>query len=601
MLFKYREAFSLRDEIGTCPNIEVEIEVTYKSPFFIRPYHLQEEDKAFIDNEMKRLCYMGILKEGFSAYSSPVMLISRKLTKDKRVVTDFRHLNMRIAKNNLAYPLVRDTFSVLGNSKCEVPSVLDLKGDFHLLRLSENSKRYCGILPYFGSSYLYQRMPIGLNITPSIWHSYINTILDCLQSRKYCEVIMDDLLLFTPSKETHMNKLEDLLKALLKNGLKISPKKCQLFKTSLQYMGNQIFIENKKVCVKPLRNRLEAIQKLQPPKTPKGCRSFAGVVNFLHMFCPELQKLLKPIYNLTRKGRPFKCGKEQQDSFEEIKCRLMKPPVLHMPNKTGRFHLYSDTSKFATGSALYQIQNGKPRLIAYVSKRLPEAAKSNSITELELCGLAINIANFCHLLKRVDFDVIVGYLALTHIIKSKMEPVTTRIKRLLELISSYSFTLYYMKGKDVVLSDFLSQQNNDDSNPNEIMPISFDMYKILENNMNNFDKYNDNFGNEKYLIQTHSQAKMSGTKLLEGHGVQNGLDPNLRPEKQHTIPKQGKSGRLQMGQGRVGSKRKKPVPINQAINPSSDVTQEIPGRTKIVTGKTDSIHSTNSVNGRLIN
>ena len=86
------------------------------------------------------------------------MLISRKLTKDKGVVTDFRHLNVRIAKNNLAYPLVKDMFFMLGNSKCKVLSVLDLKDAFHSLRLSENSKRYCAILPYFGSpSYLYQR------------------------------------------------------------------------------------------------------------------------------------------------------------------------------------------------------------------------------------------------------------------------------------------------------------------------------------------------------------------------------------------------------------------------------------------------------------
>ena len=184
------------------------------------------------------------------------------------------------------------------------------------------------------------------------------------------------------------------------------------------------------------------------------------------MFCPELQKLLKPIYDLTRKGRPFIWGKEQQDSFQEIKCTLIKLPVLHMPNKTGRFHLYSDTSKFATGSTLYQIQNGKPKLIAYMSKRLPDTATSYSITELELCGLAINIASFSHLLKRVDFDAIVDPLALTHIIKSKMEPVTTRIKRLLKLISSYSFNLYYMKGKDMILSDFLSRPDNDNSNPN---------------------------------------------------------------------------------------------------------------------------------------
>ena len=137
-----------------------------------------------IDKEMKRLCYIGILKEGFSAYFSPVMLISRRLTKDKRFVTDFRHLNVRIAKNNLVHPLVRDTFSVLGNSRCEVLSVLDLKDAFHSLRLSENSRKYCGILPYFGSSsYLYQSMPMGLNIVPSIWQLHINAILDCLQSK----------------------------------------------------------------------------------------------------------------------------------------------------------------------------------------------------------------------------------------------------------------------------------------------------------------------------------------------------------------------------------------------------------------------------------
>ena len=223
------------------------------------------------------MCYMGILKEGFSAYSSPVMLISRKLTKDKRVVTVFRHLNVRIAKNNLAYPLVMDTFSALGNSKCEVLSVLDLKDAFHSLRLSENSKKYYGILPYFGSSsYLYQRMPVGLNISPSIWQSYINVILSCLQSKKYCEVIMDDLILFTPSKESHTNKSEDILKALLENGLNISPKKCQLFKTSLQYMGNEIFIENEKVCMKPLRNRLEAKQRLQLPRHPRDVEVLQG-------------------------------------------------------------------------------------------------------------------------------------------------------------------------------------------------------------------------------------------------------------------------------------------------------------------------------------
>ena len=104
--------------------------------------------------------------------------------------------------------------------------------------------------------------------------------------------------------------------------------------------------------MKPLRKGLEAIQKLHPPTTVKGCRSFMGMVNFLSMFCPELQKVLKPIYNLTRKGRQFAWGKEQQDASEEIKYRLINCPVLHMANTTGRFHVYSDTSKFVRGSTL---------------------------------------------------------------------------------------------------------------------------------------------------------------------------------------------------------------------------------------------------------
>ena len=134
LIYEYKDAFSLRDDIGTCPNIKVEIDVMDNSPFFIRPFHIKEEDKAILDKEMRRLWYLGISKEGFSAYSSPFMVISRKVTQDKRVVTDFRHLNMRIAKHNLAYPLLKYTFTLLGGCKIEVLSVLDLKDAFHSLR-----------------------------------------------------------------------------------------------------------------------------------------------------------------------------------------------------------------------------------------------------------------------------------------------------------------------------------------------------------------------------------------------------------------------------------------------------------------------------------
>ena len=101
---------------------------------------------------------------------------------------------------------------------------------------------------------------------------------------------MDDLLLFAPSKQSHKVKLEDMLKALLENCLNISTKKCQLFRNNLQHMGNTIFIQEKRLCVRPLCNILGAIQRLKPPTTVKVCRHFVGMVNFLSIFCPDLQK-----------------------------------------------------------------------------------------------------------------------------------------------------------------------------------------------------------------------------------------------------------------------------------------------------------------------
>ena len=238
-----------------------------------------------------------------------------------------------------------------------------------------------------------------------------------------------------------------------------------------------------------------------------------------------------------------------------------------MTNCKGRFHLYSDTSKFAAGSALYQIQNRKPKLIAYASKRLPEAVRSYSITELELCSLAINIASFSHLLKRVDFDTIVDHLALTHIIKSKAEPAIPRIKRLLELISSYPFNLYYMKGKDMISSDFLSRQMHDDNNPHEIIPVSFNMYDIL------YEIYYRIEMKDQYLVQTQTQTKVAGIILPEVHGAKKVL--TIESPKPQIPAKQIDKNRPKLGQGRAGIKCKKPQPVEDT-QASSSKSSKIP-------------------------
>ena len=137
-------------------------------------------------------------------------------------------------------------------------------------------------------------------------------------------------------------------------------------------MGNEFVINKRTMTITLLRLRTEAISKIPTPKTAKQSKSFC-VVNYLSLFYPDLQTLLKPIIELTRKGRPFVWGQEQEKTFKEVKLRLTSPSVLHLPKDEGRFILYSDTSVKGTGSSLWQMQEGKARLFGYASKTLPEA------------------------------------------------------------------------------------------------------------------------------------------------------------------------------------------------------------------------------------
>ena len=156
-----------------------------------------------------------------------------------------------------------------------------------------------------------------------------------------------------------------------------------------------------------------------------------------------------------------------------MKKRLTNPPVLHLPKADGRFILYSDTSKEGTGSSLWQIQEGKPKLLRYASKTLPEACTRYSATELEMTGLLVNMNLWKNLLKHCEFDAAVDHVAVTQILKAKTEPATTRIMRLLDRLAAYSFNLYYVKGRDMIMADYLSRHRTKDSDTSELIPISF--------------------------------------------------------------------------------------------------------------------------------
>ena len=531
MIKRYKRAFSLRDEIGECPNIQLNIDVIDDSPFFVRPFPIAEKDKPIMDRQMNRLVSLGILSPNNTSHTSPVMLITRKVTQDKRPVVDFRLLNTRIRRRNTASPLMRDICNILGKSGCEVMSCVDIKDAFHSIRLNERSKEFCGILPYFGSThYRYEVLPMGLAISPAAWLMYVNILLDTFGPHKKSFIaIMDDLLIHS-SVEDHFQLIEMLLKGLCKHGLKLSPKKSQLFRRELVYMGNVFSIKDQRMTIEPIRTRIDAINSFPRPRSVRECKSFCGVVNYLSFFCKDLQKLLSPIYHLTKKDVPFRWTDIQEQNFEEIKKRLCSSPVLALPTAEGRYILYSDTSRTHTESALWQIQEGVPRLIGYASKTLPSACRNYSVTELEMTGMLINLHTWRGFTDKAEIDVAVDHKAVVQIMKAKHPPVTTRVETLLEKMLAAPFNLYYVKGKDLILADFLSRIHSDRSDPNEVIPISFV----------------DMAARHKHLVLTfngrvtRSSTKKAGLEMPPIHGSDKPLDPHRKPEHQPTLQPQPK-------------------------------------------------------------
>ena len=232
LLLHVPDVFSLRDEIGTCPFIEVHLKLKDETPFFVRPYPMREEQKKVIQKEMDRLEHLGIIHKGLTGHSSPVVLVKWKNQNLYRVCSDFCILNEKLVKINHAFPLVRDCIEQLGRKKCHYLSTIDLTDAFHMLRLALSSQKYCGITPYYGSpTYHYSCMGMGMSVSPQIWQQFVDLDFqdDLIKCKQNFDVIMDDTFIHSTAEE-HMDDLMDLFKVLRKYDLKLSPHKCQFFK-----------------------------------------------------------------------------------------------------------------------------------------------------------------------------------------------------------------------------------------------------------------------------------------------------------------------------------------------------------------------------------
>ena len=527
---KFTDVFSLRDEIGTCPFIEVHLKLKDKTPFFVRPYPMREEQKKVIQKEMDRLKHLGIICKGLTGYSSPVVLVKRKNQNLYQVCSDFCILNEKLVKINHTFLLVRDCIEQLGRKKCHYLSTIDLRDTFHMLRLAPSSQKYCGITPCYGSP-TYHYLCMGMSVSPQIWQQFIDLVFqdDLIKRKQNFDVIMDDTFIHSTAEE-HMDDLMDLFKVLRKYGLKLSPHKCQFFKKKIVYMGLEFQIQEDKVCYTPLKDKCDAIRNLESPKTLRQARAFCSMVNFLSSFLPNLCRLLIPIYDLQKKAKKFKWTEEAKKAFNEIKKLLINPPVLKAPTPDGLFRLKSDTLREGVGGTLLQKQGDEWVVISNHSKRLLKSAKNFGVTELELTGLLVNIHSFMQLLHNRYFEVLVDHKVIKYMIKSKTESPMTRLKTLLLKLSKYTVDLKYQKGSEMHTSDALSRLHNFTDTPDQkdIIPLNFLQHFTPHYIEHSYSHLVDN-------LYAHKTKTLDATTVKRKHGRPPKPKPQIPSSKPRTL------------------------------------------------------------------
>ena len=200
---QFADIFSLWDEIGTCPFIEVHLKLKDKTPFFVWPYPMREEQKKVNQKEMDRLKHLGIIRKGLTSYSSLVVLVKCKNQNLYQVCSYFHILNEKLVKINRSFPLVRDYIEQLGRKKCHYLSTIDLRDAFHTLQLSLSSQKYCGITPYYRSpTYHYLHMGMGMSVSPEIWQQFVDLVFqdDLIKCKQNFDVIMDDTFIHSLGK-----------------------------------------------------------------------------------------------------------------------------------------------------------------------------------------------------------------------------------------------------------------------------------------------------------------------------------------------------------------------------------------------------------------
>ncbi|GJS79759.1 putative nucleotidyltransferase, ribonuclease H [Tanacetum coccineum] len=372
-----------------------------KSPYRLAPFELEG-----LSGQLNELQDKGFIRPSSSPWGAPILFVKKK-DGSFRMCIDYRELNKLTVKNRYPLPRIDDLFDQLQGS--QFFSKIDLRSGYHQLRVHEDDIPKTAFRTRYGH-FEFTVMPFGLTNAPAVFMDLMNRVCRPYLD-KFVIVFIDDILIYSKTREEHVEHLRLVLELLKKEKLYAKFSKCEFWLREVQFLGH--VINGNGIHVDP--SKIEAVKNWKAPRTPTEVRSFLGLAGYYRRFIENFSKIAKSLTILTQKCKTFDWGEEQELAFQTLKDKLCNAPVLALPDGPEDFVVYCDASGIGLGCVL--MQRGK--VIAYASRQLKIHEKNYTTHDLELGAVVFALKIWRHYLYGTKSVIYTDHKSLQHIFSQK--------------------------------------------------------------------------------------------------------------------------------------------------------------------------------------
>ena len=428
---------------------EIELE-SGKEPTFGPIYALSEKEltvlRGYIDENLKK----GFIRESKSPAGYPILFAPKKDGK-LRLCVDYRKLNDITIKNRYPLPNISELQDRL--SRAKIFTKLDLRGAYNLIRMKAGEEWKTAFRTRYGH-YEYLVMPFGLTNAPATCQALVNNVVRAHLDRTAI-AYLDDILIYSETKEAHIQHVQDILTCLSQARLLLKPEKCEFHKESVEFLG--FVVSTTGIRMSP--EKIKAIAEWPTPHDVKSVQSFLGFANFNRRFIEGYSKIALPLTDITKKDNGFQWGSSQQKAFTTLKEACQNPPVLCTFRANEPARIETDASDLAIGACLCQEKDSKWHPIAYYSRKMSAAEQNYDIHDKELLAVVCALQNWrVYAESCSELTIFTDHKNLLNFTTTK--ELNRRQVRWSELLGQYKFKILYTPGKDNGRADALSRRTD---------------------------------------------------------------------------------------------------------------------------------------------